>query len=117
MTSQIKIILLTMIIFLSFGAAAKENVFICNYSNSSGINKVEFTLIINTELKYLRFGDARYDEDFQITDLYIEASMKNDPDFGNGSISFNNVTGELTRKSGGDNWWFYECRKTSKLVS
>ena len=117
MTSQIKIILLTMIIFLSFGAEAKENVFICNYSNSSGINKVEFTLIINTKLKYLRFGDARYDEDFQITDLYIEAGLKNDPDFGNGSISFNNITGELIRESGGGNRLFYKCRKTSKLVS
>ena len=117
MTSQIKVILLTMIIFLSFGAVAKENVFICNFSNSSGINKIEFTLLINTKLKYLRFGDARYDEDFQITDLYIEASMKNDSDFGNGSISFNNITGELMRKSGGGNRLFYKCRKTSKLVS
>jgi len=117
MTSQIKIILLTMIIFLSFGAVAKENVFICNLSNSSGVGKFDYSLIINTKLKYLRFNDAKYDEEFQITDVYIEDSIKNDPDFGNGSISFNNITGELKRKSGGDNWWFYECRKTSKLVS
>ena len=102
-------------VFGSFGAFAKENVFICNYSNSSGANKVEFTLIINTKLKYLRFGDAKYDEDFKVTDLYIKASRKNDLDFDGQSISFNNVTGEVARRTSTLSW-FYKCQKTSKFV-
>lgn len=110
-----KHILLTLMVFGSFEAFAKENVFICDYSNSSGPNIVEFTLIINTKLKYLRFGDAKYDEDFKITDLYIKASRKNDLDFDDQSISFNNITGEVARRTNTLSW-FYKCQQTSKLV-
>jgi hypothetical protein len=107
------ILAMVLIVFGSFGVVAEEKVFLCQFNKSQG--EFDNTLIINTDAEYLRFNNTKYDKDYIDTDLYIKASIKDSKEFGNQSIHFNKITGQIRRELPNYNLW-HQCIESSKLV-
>ena len=100
-------------VFGSFGVVAEEKVFLCKFKNQ--VIELEHTLIIHTDAKYLRLNNDKYDKDYIDTDLYIEASITNPKELGNGRIRFNKITGEIRIEQPINNS-LLRCKETSKLI-
>ena len=110
-----KNILLTLILFGSFGDFADEYYFVCNkLDNDMEITSYERVLIINTKEKYMDFNDVKHAGYFKNTDTIVEASYLESMAKNGSIVNFEKISGKLVHYFNGMN--FFKCTKVNKMM-
>tara|TARA_Y100001935_G_C17260904_1_gene486321 strand:+ start:208 stop:546 length:339 start_codon:yes stop_codon:yes gene_type:complete len=110
-----KNILVTLMLWSSFGVFADEYYFVCNeLDDDLEITSYEKVLIINTKEKYIKFNNVKHADYFKNTDLIVEASDLESIAENGSILNFDKISGRLTHYFYGVN--FYKCTKANKLI-
>ena len=110
-----KNILVTLMLFGSFGVFADEYYFVCNeLDNDLKITSFEKVLIINTEEKFMTLNNVKHSGYFKNTDLIVEASYDESIAENGSIVNFEKISGRLTHYFYGVN--FFQCTKANKMM-
>jgi hypothetical protein len=110
-----KNILVTLMLFGSFGVFADEYYFVCNeLDDDLKITTFEQELTINTKKKFIEFSYITHKDTFKNKDNLIEASDGSSKKKNQSIVTFNKISGSLTHYNSGVN--FYKCRKVNKMM-
>lgn len=110
-----KNILLTLMLFGSFGVFADEYYFVCNELNDDlEITPFEQELTINTKEKFIEFTYITHKDNFKNKDDIVEASYGDLMKENSSIVTFNKISGSLSHYNFGVN--LYKCRKVNKMM-